>query len=174
MTDPIPSIFGKISPPPGCGVLCSDPITGLGKFFGVLLNIILVVFGILLITYMIWGAMDWITSEGDKDAKQKANAKITNAIMGLMIFVITLTIFGLISGNVLGIIKKTPAGWELNIPLVNKSSPSVPTVPYCPFVCRIPTDPRSPNRGCLTDESPASYPCPDRGDGKTQICCEPV
>lgn len=118
-SDSVPTIFGKISPPPGCGALCDDPVVGLGKFFGVLLNVIFIIFGMLLLTYAIWGAMDWITSEGDKEKLAKANAKITNAVMGLLILIISFTIFAIITGDILGFVKRTPDGWQLNIPTIN-------------------------------------------------------
>ena len=116
--DPVPSIFGKISPPPGCGAFCDDPIVGLGKFFGVFLNLILIIFGILLLAYAMWGAMDWITSEGDKEKLARANAKITNAVLGLLILVISFTIFSIIAGDVLGFLIRTPDGWQLNVPIL--------------------------------------------------------
>ena len=68
-------IFGKITPPPGPSVLYGDPFVALGTFFGTLLNITLIVFGIVMLTYMIWGALDWVTSEGDKERLDKARSK---------------------------------------------------------------------------------------------------
>lgn len=135
--DAVPKIFGKINPPPGCGALCADPITGLGTFFGVILNLVFIVFGLLLFTYAVWGAMDWVVSEGDKEKLSKAQAKITNAVMGLLVLVIVFTIFAIISGDVLGILKRTPAGWQFNIPTLEQTSSEPPTnnKPACPGTC---------------------------------------
>ena len=119
-------IFGKITPPPGPSVLYGDPFVALGTFFGTLLNITLIVFGIVMLTYMIWGALDWVTSEGDKERLDKARSKIINAILGLLILIIALTLFSLITGNVLGIIKRGPNGWEFKIPVIPKKCPG-----YC-------------------------------------------
>ncbi|OGK20136.1 hypothetical protein A3C23_01380 [Candidatus Roizmanbacteria bacterium RIFCSPHIGHO2_02_FULL_37_13b] len=125
-TKSIEDIFGKITPPPGPSMLYGDPFVALGAFFGTLLNIVLIVFGIVMLVYMIWGALDWTTSEGDKERLEKARAKIVNAILGILILVVALTLFSLITGNVLGIIKRGPNGWEFKIPIIPKKCPG-----YC-------------------------------------------
>lgn len=111
-------IFGKITPPPGPSILFGDPLVGLGTFFAVLLNVVFVTFGLLMLTYLIWGAWDWVTSEGDEEKLKKARAKITDAIMGLFIFIVSLVIFSVIAGNILGVIVKTPQGWRFNVPVI--------------------------------------------------------
>ena len=110
--------FGKITPPPGPSILFGDPLVGLGTFFAVLLNVVFVTFGLLMLTYLIWGAWDWVTSEGDEEKLKKARAKITDAIMGLFIFIVSLVIFSVIAGNILGVIVKTPQGWRFNVPVI--------------------------------------------------------
>jgi len=114
----VDEIFGKITPPPGPSILFGDPIVGIGIFFAVLLQVVFIVFGLLLITYLIWGAWDWIVSEGDQESLSKARSKITNALMGILILIASLTIFSVVTGNILGIIIKTSDGWRFNLPVI--------------------------------------------------------
>lgn len=60
----------------------------LGQFIG---NIIQLAFGIaivLVLVYLVWGAFDWITSGGDKDAVGKARSKIVNALIGIAVLAV--------------------------------------------------------------------------------------
>lgn len=64
---------------PPLGVGYSD----LGKFVS---NILVLAFsiGIIVVLFMlIWGAFEWITSGGDKEAVGKARGRIINALVGL-------------------------------------------------------------------------------------------
>lgn len=40
--------------------------------------------------YLLWGGIDWITSEGDKEKKKRAKDKVTWAIIGLAIVFLAL------------------------------------------------------------------------------------
>jgi len=106
-------IFGKITPPVP---IADDPFIGVGKLLSFLVKFILIMAGLIAGTYLLLGAFDWITSGGEKEKLTKAQQKITNAIIGLLIFFIVLTLFGLITGDILGIIINTPQGWQLKIP----------------------------------------------------------
>jgi len=108
--------IGQISPPPGIGVLGGDPAVALGVLFKTAINIFIIVSGIFLIVYLLWGAFDWIKSNGEKENLAKAQAKITNAIIGMILIFVMLSIWGLITGNILGIIKNTPEGWQFSLP----------------------------------------------------------
>ena len=102
-------IFGTIAPPQG-----TPP--DLGKLMGGVIRIFIVVAGILLLIYLLWGAMDWITSGGEKEKLEKARNKITHAILGILVVIFALAIFQVIAGNILNIIEITPAGWKFNLP----------------------------------------------------------
>ena len=55
----------------------------------------LVVIGVLMFTfYLIWGAIDWITSGGDKGRVEAAKGKVTNAVIGI---VVLLSFFAILS-----------------------------------------------------------------------------
>lgn len=108
-------IFGKIEPPPGAAQF-SDPTTGLPKLIKLAVNSFILVTGLLLLAYMLWGALDWITSGGEKEKITKAQNKIQNAIIGMLLVFVALTLFGLIAGDILGIVKRTPNGWTFQLP----------------------------------------------------------
>lgn len=81
----------------------------------IMLFIVFSAFGMLL--YLLMGGLEWITSGGEKEKIVKAQQKIQNAIIGLLIVVGALTLFGVVSGNILGIVTFTKDnGWIFKIP----------------------------------------------------------
>ena len=75
---------------------------------------------ILVLIYLLWGAFEWITAGGEAESLQKARQKLTNAALGILIMVGALGLFTVISGDVLGIIKRDGAGnWSFSIPSIN-------------------------------------------------------
>lgn len=83
--------FGTISPPPALeGIIKKDP-TGTGGISLFLSNLVALIYSlaiIVLIFMLLWGAWDWITSEGDKEKLDSARKKIINAIIGILLFAI--------------------------------------------------------------------------------------
>jgi len=106
-------IIGKITPPVP---IDNDPFIALGKLLSFIVRFLLIGAGFIAGAYLLLGAFDWIMSGGEKEKLQKAQQKIINAIIGLLIVFIVLTLFGLITGDILGIIINTPQGWQLKIP----------------------------------------------------------
>lgn len=82
----------------------SPPAQGykdLGEFIG---NIVQIAFGIGLIVtliYLIWGAFDWITSGGDKEAVGKARGKIINALIGIAVLAVAFALAN-VAAQILG------------------------------------------------------------------------
>jgi hypothetical protein len=109
-------VFGKISPPAGIGILVGDPTVALAKLFEIGIRLFIIIAGIFLIIYLLWGAYDWIVSGGEKEKIAKAQAKITNAVIGMFLIFVMLAVWGLITGNILGIIKIGPNGIEFSLP----------------------------------------------------------
>lgn len=92
----IGSTFGKITPPSpiaNFGGKDATGATGIGTFLSNLISLIYIFAGIALLFMLLWGAFDWITSEGDKEKIKSAQNKIINAIIGLMLFAVA---FGLL------------------------------------------------------------------------------
>lgn len=112
----IEDIFGKINPPGPAGLNKVDPGLGLSRLIVTSLRIFLIVAGLALLIYLLSGAYDWIVSEGDKEKLSKARAKISNAVIGILVLVVCLLVFILVAGNILGIIIPTGGGFRIKIP----------------------------------------------------------
>ena len=82
-------IFGTIKPPKELQPFTSpDPTgaAGISKFFSNFITLIYAVAALVLILMLIWGAYDWLISEGDKEKLDQARKKITNALIGILLF----------------------------------------------------------------------------------------
>ncbi len=112
----VEQVFGKISPPPGMSIGSGDPIRAFADFIGFGIRIFILIAAAALLIYMLWGAFDWITSSGEKEKVQKAQQKITNAVIGMILVFVALTVFGVLTGNILGIIINENGVWQLKIP----------------------------------------------------------
>src|SRR3989344_5263540 len=66
------------------------------------------------------GTFDWLVAGGDKESVEKARLKITNAVIGMLLIVVGFVAFGVVTGDMLGIIKKQNGNWIFTIPTVNK------------------------------------------------------
>ena len=111
----VDQIFGKITPPAGMNI-DSDPNVGFGKLIAFGVNTFIIVASLFLLLYLLWGALDWITSSGEKEKITKAQNKITNAVIGMVLIFVVLVAFNLVAGNLLGIIRPGTSGWEFMIP----------------------------------------------------------
>ncbi|MEN9327466.1 MAG: hypothetical protein RI947_274 [Candidatus Parcubacteria bacterium] len=110
--DPI----GKISPP--VAGLAGDPKQSLGKLLSVGIMAFVLVASMAVLAYMLWGAFDWITSGGDKARVEKAQLKITHAVIGILVLIAAFTIFQVVGVNMLGIITSGPNGYGFKIPTI--------------------------------------------------------
>lgn len=84
-------VFGKISPPPaiqdfGFGA------EGISKFLSNLITLIYSLAAVVLIFMLLWGAWDWLTSEGEKEKLENAKRKLINAIIGIMLFAVAFAV----------------------------------------------------------------------------------
>lgn len=110
-------VFGTVSPPAGMNIGGSDPVQGLGTLIGWGINIFLTVSGFFMLLYLLWGAFDWIVSSGEKEKITKAQNKITNAIIGMILIFAVIVIFNVLAGHMLGIIQDNGNGsWGIKIP----------------------------------------------------------
>lgn len=81
--------FGEIKAPDALSGLVGLDKTGeegISKFLSNLVSLIFSLAVVVLVLMIVWGAWDWITSEGDKEKLQGAQKKIINAIIGIMLF----------------------------------------------------------------------------------------
>ncbi len=72
-----------------------------------IVDIGLILAGLLLFIYLVWGGIEWLTSGGDKGKIENARNKITNALIGVAIiaasyavWTLALTFFGIDLSNI--------------------------------------------------------------------------
>ena len=82
---------------PGAANLASAD-AGFGKLMGSLLSFIMAIAAIMVLIYLLWAGLDWITSAGDKGKLETARLKITNAIVGIIVLAASTGLLTLIQG----------------------------------------------------------------------------
>ncbi len=112
----VDDLVGTIAPPIDSPLFNSSPEQSLGIIIARGISLFLIVAGLLMLAYMLWGAFDWIISSGEKERIAKAQNKITHAVLGFIIIFVVLAAFGVITGNVLNIMTVGPDGWEFRLP----------------------------------------------------------
>lgn len=70
--------------------------TTFGGFLSGILEFVMVIAALMVLLYLIWGAIEWITSAGDKGKTQKARDKMTNAVIGIIVLASVVAIFSMI------------------------------------------------------------------------------
>lgn len=96
IADKVDETFGKISPPPAIQTFVDKNPTGAAGISSLLSNLIALFYlaaVIVLIFMLLWGAFDWMTSEGNKEKLDSARNKIINAIIGILLFAVAFAIF---------------------------------------------------------------------------------
>lgn len=124
-------LFGTIKPPIGGP---SDPGTGLSQLLVGGIRLALFFGGILLLGYLFYGAFLYISSGGDEEKVSAARKTMTYAIVGVVLLVVGLSIFSVVAGDVLGIIKRDAQGnIYFNLPTVGGTTPEeCPPGEACP------------------------------------------
>ncbi len=94
LTD-ISDTFGKIQAPPVFRRFIETDATGGSAISMILSNLIALIYSIatvVLIFMILWGAFDWLTSEGDKEKLENAKKKLINAFVGIILFAIAFAV----------------------------------------------------------------------------------
>ncbi len=73
-----------------------------GALLSTLLRTVMIIAGLLVFAYLVWGGIEWITSGGDSSKTEAARNKITAAIVGLIILAAAYALFQLLL-NLLGV-----------------------------------------------------------------------
>ncbi len=92
-------IFGTITPPsPIAGFLGTDATGagGISKFLSNLVALFYTLATIVLVLMILWGAFDWMTSEGDKEKVAAAQRKLINAFIGILLFAVAFAIIAVL------------------------------------------------------------------------------
>jgi len=112
-------VFGKIKPPVSGLGGGTNPGADLSSLLGRGINLILIIIGIMGLVYMLWGAVSWITSGGEKEKLQKAQGRIRSAIIGIVMSIVVLVIFNAIFSLAFpnsGIITPSNGGFRFTLP----------------------------------------------------------
>jgi len=97
------SVIGTINPPVNDPLYtAADPNAAVGKIISMGIQIFFLVAAVATMIYLFWGAFDWISSSGEKEKILKAQNKIMNAVIGLILVVVVFILFNVIMGTVLG------------------------------------------------------------------------
>ncbi len=99
LADDIGTIVGTIAPPGGIGG--GDAKASLSNFLALGIRVFILICAFAVLIYMLLGALDWITSGGEKEKITKAQNKITNAVIGFIIVFAVFAIFNLLMSDVL-------------------------------------------------------------------------
>ena len=67
--------------------------TDFGGWLGSVLSGAMTVAALLVLLYLVWGAMEWIFAGGDSSKVQKARDRMTQAVVGLIVLASTIAIF---------------------------------------------------------------------------------
>jgi magnesium-transporting ATPase (P-type) len=91
---------------------------GLANMIAFGIKVFILIAGLALLLYLLWGAFDWITSGGEKEKIAKAQNKITNAVIGIILVFAVLMVFNLLAGDILKIIvpNSSGGGFEIKLP----------------------------------------------------------
>jgi len=110
--------FGTIEPPGGLKIF------GINSILQTFISFYLLAAIFISLTYIIWGGIDYIMSEGDKQRIQAARQKFIFAIIGLIIVLLSFFIIGTV-GHIFGIN-------FFGAPLGNIENPCINTRPEQP------------------------------------------
>ncbi len=69
---------------------------GVGVAIGNIMSIVMLVAVLLVLVFLIVGAIQWLTSGGDKGKIENAQKRMTNAVVGLVILSVVVAVFTLI------------------------------------------------------------------------------
>lgn len=80
------------------GLETGDSSLFINQFLPKFVGILFVVGGVAFFFMLVWGAIGWILSGGDKAGVESAKNKITNAIIGMILLIASFAIVKLIEG----------------------------------------------------------------------------
>jgi hypothetical protein len=78
------------------GAISADPQENFGELLGTVMSGFMAIAAVMVLIYLLWGGIEWITSGGDKGKTENARNKITNAIIGLIVLAASTAIFMMI------------------------------------------------------------------------------
>lgn len=76
----------------------TTPGAGFNGFLSGILGNVLLIAALLVLFYLIWGGIEWITAGGDKSKVEKARNRITQAIIGIIVLAASTAIMSVVQG----------------------------------------------------------------------------
>jgi len=89
-------IYADITNPVAPTFSTGDPGEILAKMIASIWKAAVVMGGILFVLYFVWGALRWMTAEGDKTKFESGREKITDSLIGLVLLVASVAIIQLL------------------------------------------------------------------------------
>ncbi len=89
-------ITNPVIGPLGEGAAEAESGSTFQNYFIVIWQAIISIVAVMLIIYLVWGAVEWITSAGDSGKVQKARDKMTQAVIGIVVLASVLAIFQIV------------------------------------------------------------------------------
>jgi hypothetical protein len=96
-------------------IVITPPAVGynsLGRFVSAAISLVFIIAAVSVLVMLVWGALQWIFSGGEKDAVAAARNRILNALIGLAILAVAVAIasvFGTFVGiNLFQLVVPTP------------------------------------------------------------------
>ncbi len=120
-TTSVSDVIGTINAPVDDPLYKGDANAALGKLLSTGLQLFFLVVGMATLLYMLWGAFDWITSNGEKEKLAKAQNKIQSAAIGLVLVVVVIVVFNVLMGTVLGGKFGIGNGLQFKLPSINST-----------------------------------------------------
>ena len=103
--------IGTIKPP--VTTIPTEPTDAISAIISAGIQLFIFIAGLAVLIYLLSGALNWITSGGDKEKLAKAQQKITNAVIGIIIVVVVLSVFCVITVEIL---KISPSCFTFTLP----------------------------------------------------------
>ncbi len=79
------------------GSTATDNTAGFAVFLSEIMQAVMVVAALLLLLYLLWGAIEWITAGGEQSKIQSARDRITQAIVGILVLASVVALFNMIT-----------------------------------------------------------------------------
>ena len=117
------SAIAQVNPNPNNITIANPGVgyTNISDFINASVRLAFIIALIAVLVMLVWGAIQWIFSGGEKEAVAAARGRIINALIGLAILAVAFAIVSL-AGSFLGLNILKPGGF--NIP-----NPDIPTPP---------------------------------------------
>jgi len=95
----VEDVIGTIKPP--ISTIPDEPTEAVGSLISLGIQLFIIVAGVTLLIVLLLGAYEWIVSGGDKEKLSKAQQKITNAVIGIIVVVVVLSVFCVVTVDIL-------------------------------------------------------------------------